>query len=172
MYFKDALDIMRPAGKIIVNTTFPAALEQQDSDIPRVMSAELIVNLKTYLESLVVNLNNITSFTDLQKLTLAFPLEYYPEQDTTIYNNTIRAHSFSSIPKMPPVTKIHAWKAVWPPTAEENASIEASVRQLRGKNNSGSGGNSGNFGFNEKGEIVGPVKNPNTEVEDGMEGQQ
>ncbi len=90
--FEDALDVLRSAGAIIVNTTFPAALEQRHSNIPmRVMSADFVVNLKTYLESLVVNPNNITSLADLREFTQAFPLEDYPERDTTIWDAALES---------------------------------------------------------------------------------
>lgn len=89
--FEQALDILRAACATVVdNTNFTAAVEFFDSTLPQVIqNADLIVNLQSYLESLIYNPRNITSLAQLRDFTQSFPLEDYPARDTAQWDQAL-----------------------------------------------------------------------------------
>jgi len=91
--FNASLDILRKAGAIIVeNTNFPAATTFVNSSLPtRILEADFIVNLKTYLNLLTYNPNDIKSVADLQHFTQTFPLEDYPDRNTAIWDEALQS---------------------------------------------------------------------------------
>ncbi|KAF8861026.1 amidase [Acephala macrosclerotiorum] len=82
--FERALDVLRAAGAIVVeHTNFTAAIQYFNSNLPQIIqNADLVINLQTYLESLIYNPRNITSLVQLRDFTRSFPLEGYPTRDT------------------------------------------------------------------------------------------
>ncbi|KAH9998077.1 glutamyl-tRNA amidotransferase subunit A [Xylariaceae sp. FL0662B] len=89
--FKQALGVLRSAGAEIIDTTFPAALEFSNSDLPtRILAADFVVNLQSYLDALTYNPNNITSLAVLREFTQSFPLEDYPTRDTGIWDAALQ----------------------------------------------------------------------------------
>jgi amidase len=90
--FEQAFGVLRAAGATIVDdTNFTAADEFWNSNIPGViLQADFVVNLHSYLDSLVYNPNNITSLAQLRNFTQSFPLEDYPTRDTGIWDAALQ----------------------------------------------------------------------------------
>ena len=90
--FERALGTLRAAGATIVeDTNFTAAAEFENSTIPsEILSADFVVNLHSYLESLTYNPRNITSLAELREFTQSFPLEDYPTRDTAIWDQALQ----------------------------------------------------------------------------------
>lgn len=89
--FNQALDILRDAGATIVeNTNFTASTEYFYSNLRDVVvSADFVVNLPTYLESLTYNPNNIVDLAALRNFTKSFALEDYPERDVGVWDEAL-----------------------------------------------------------------------------------
>ncbi|KAH6693353.1 amidase [Leptodontidium sp. MPI-SDFR-AT-0119] len=89
--FEDALKVMQRAGAINVeNTDFPTAAEFWDPPLlTRILNADFIVNLGTYLTSLVFNPRHITSLSELRDFTRSSPLESYPTRDTGLWDEAL-----------------------------------------------------------------------------------
>ncbi|OTA55107.1 amidase [Hypoxylon sp. EC38] len=89
--FEQALNTLRDAGAIVVDTGFPAASEFRNSDVPgRVLDADFVVNLKSYFDTLTYNPNSITSLEALRAFTQSSPLEGYPLRDTGIWDEALQ----------------------------------------------------------------------------------
>jgi amidase len=93
MAFEQALEALRSAGAIIVeDTNFTAATEISSSNLRRRLhQADFIVNLESYLRSLVSNPNNIHSLADLRNFTQTSGLEDYPLRDTLTWDQALQA---------------------------------------------------------------------------------
>lgn len=82
--FERTLKILRAAGATIVDdANFTAAEEFRNSSIPGlILRADFVVNIRSYLNSLIYNPKNITSLAQLRNFTQSFPLENYPTRNT------------------------------------------------------------------------------------------
>ena len=90
--FNQSLRVLEDSGAVIVdNTDFPTAAEFHSSKLPtKILNADFIVNLHTYLSSFSYNPNNITSLATLRKFTQSFPLEAYPLRDTGLWDQALQ----------------------------------------------------------------------------------
>jgi amidase len=90
--FEQAIGVLRSAGATIVeDANFTAAVEFWNSKLPsKILSADFIVNLHTYLESLTYNPNSITSLADLRAFTQSFPPEDFPLRDTGVWDQALQ----------------------------------------------------------------------------------
>lgn len=90
--FEASLDVFRNAGAVIVedtNFTAAAAFRQQTALWERILNADFIVNLQTYLDTLTENPQNITSLAVLREFTQSFPPEEYPLRDTKVWDEAL-----------------------------------------------------------------------------------
>lgn len=86
--FYKQLEVLTAAGATIIhNANFTAAAEFQNSSIPlEVLNADFVVNLKTYLDLLTYNPQNITDLAVLRNFTHTVPAEEWPLRDTKIWD--------------------------------------------------------------------------------------
>jgi amidase len=102
--FEQALGTLREAGATIVeDTNFTAAAEFRHSNAStEVISADFLVNLHDYFESLTYNPRNITSLSELRDFTQSFPLEDYPTRDTADWDQVLEQNWNNTDPRFWP----------------------------------------------------------------------
>nr|POE77684.1 putative amidase [Quercus suber] len=87
--FHEAIAQIANAGATIVDANFTAFAQfasPNDMNGTIVLEADFVTNLRTYLDSLVYNPNNITDLSALEEFTHSFPSEDWPERDTLIWD--------------------------------------------------------------------------------------
>ena len=84
--FEGVVNVMRSAGAIIIeDTDFSQAAEFWDSLLlSQILNADFVIHLEAYLKSLVLNLREIISLSDLRDFTRSYPPEGYLTRDTGI----------------------------------------------------------------------------------------
>ena len=82
--FHEAIDQIRAAGATIVDANFTAFAQYNNSTLgDAVLNADFLVGLPNYLKELTYNPNSIHNLADERNFTHGFPLEDWPERDTS-----------------------------------------------------------------------------------------
>ncbi|KAK3172119.1 hypothetical protein OEA41_004204 [Lepraria neglecta] len=82
--FEASIAIVKAAGAIIVENTNYTAYQafRATNSTTVILGADIINNLKKYLDQLVLNPNNVHTLADVSKFTHRFPQEDYPDRIT------------------------------------------------------------------------------------------
>ncbi|KAL2865727.1 putative amidase [Aspergillus lucknowensis] len=86
--FEEAVDVIEKLGAAIIeDTNFTAYEDFQRSQIPqRVVAADMLSGISTYLASLTRNPNDLHSLSDIRNFTQRDPQEGYPSRDTDLWD--------------------------------------------------------------------------------------
>ncbi|KAI2628747.1 amidase [Hypoxylon sp. NC1633] len=89
--FERGIAVLETAGAIIIdNTNFTAIKELLKSDVEtKVLNADFLVNLASYLALLTKTPNGVTNLADVRKFTQSFPLEDWPDRDTAVWDEAL-----------------------------------------------------------------------------------
>lgn len=89
--FEAALAVLAAAGATIVdNTNYTAYAAYQESTAEgTVLNADFVANLHTYLASLSLNPNNLSSLAAVRTFTQTNPLEHFPDRDTLVWDEAL-----------------------------------------------------------------------------------
>ncbi|CAI6331902.1 unnamed protein product [Periconia digitata] len=98
--FESALQILTDAGATIVDNTNYTAYDQfitSGAEIA-IVGTDFKANLASYLSSLTVNPNNLTTLADIRAFTQSFPLDEYPDRDTATWDLVLSLNLTTSSP--------------------------------------------------------------------------
>jgi amidase len=89
--FDAAVKVLEQAGAIIVdNTNYTAYAQRQTSNAEDyVLGTDFVANLKSYLDQLVYNPNNVHNLADIRAFTHSFAAEEYPSRDTATWDEDL-----------------------------------------------------------------------------------
>lgn len=91
--FNDALDVLSQAGATIVDNITYSAWDEYITDGGRsetkLLAADFVANLASYLSQLVRNPQNMTSLEDIRNFTQSYPAEQYPSRDTASFDYSL-----------------------------------------------------------------------------------
>lgn len=103
--FEAAIPVLAAAGAIIVdNANFTAWETYLDSPVPkRVLCADFISNLASYLSNLETNPNNLHTLQDIRTFTQQSPPENYPSLNTSVWDDALEAGINNTSPEFEPL---------------------------------------------------------------------
>ncbi|PKS11112.1 hypothetical protein jhhlp_002873 [Lomentospora prolificans] len=89
--FYVAFDVLRIAGATVVGANFTGLSADADFDVEgRVLDADLVVNLASYLAQLTENPADVHSLQDIRDFTRSTPGEEYPDRNTATWDGALQ----------------------------------------------------------------------------------
>ncbi|GAB7358461.1 hypothetical protein MBLNU230_g2525t1 [Neophaeotheca triangularis] len=87
--FYEAVSQIEAAGATIVDANFTAFEEYVNSSSPGVLGTDFVTNVAEYLAELDYNPYGIETLEELRNFTQSFPLEEYPDRDTSSWDDAL-----------------------------------------------------------------------------------